>query len=699
MRLLKSGPFVSGDPPTLELHEFRDRRERYAALSHTWASSQDEIVFSDLLSNCDQTIKRRDGYICVDLSQEPASSLLQKPGWAKLAFALEQAYEDGKDWLWIDTACIDRSSSAELTEAINSVYEWYQESAICYAFLEDVPLEEWRDSIRSNQSPLKSRWFSRSWTLSELIAPGHVVFYSKEWTRLGDKHELRHLLSLATGVEPAILDGSRGVEEVSIAKRMSWAAHRECALPEDSAYSLCGLFGVSMPVLYGEGEKKAFLRLQEQIMKNSDDHSIFAWRDPDVGDRLHGLLADSPRAFAGSGDFEAYNFPDQLPFEITNRGVRISLHLTPDYENGIIAALQCPNAYPGSGYLAIYLRKLPSGDRQYARVHCNEITFVDTLGKAQQIYIRQSIPPLGIFPSMRSLQHGMRTSTYSPVSPTSATPDPISPESNYSPVPISPPPKSPDRPDSGKIFPVQLFHLAKFRTWGGYQVLDVHFQPPKFSMKEKMYADLRKDLTHPSNVPDELLVTFKMVQESHRITAAILVGLPDASEPPMTPNGHAKHNSTSTETTPNGNHVITNGTSASTSNRVAILLGTSCSSSPGFDIVECSSLRDLKTCGRSFEPMDFGTMAFGKHHRVTVRAETLEHEKSGVKVWMIELGVGALGKTGIRESSVYGSLDFPRGLEGGGGAMLKRQDSQRSSISRMSWIVQRVVRRGSESSR
>ncbi|CAK3996492.1 Hypothetical predicted protein [Lecanosticta acicola] len=703
MRLLKSGPFVSGDPATLELHEFRDRKEpRYAALSHLWAEAQDEVLFADLLPHCDPAVKLREGHLAVDLSQEPAASLRQKPGWPKLAFALEQAYEDGKDWLWLDTACIDRSSSAELTEAINSLYHWYQESAICYAFLPDLPLEDWRDAVHSDQSPLQSRWFSRAWTLPELIAPGHLVFYSQEWTRLGDKHQLRHLLSLATGIEPAILDGSRNVEETSIARRMSWAAHRDCALPEDRAYSLVGLFGVNMSPLYGEGEKKAFLRLQEQIMKNSEDHSIFAWSDPQVGDQLHGLLADSPRAFAHSGDFEPYAFEDQYPFEMSNRGVRISLHLTPDNENGFMAALQCPNAYPGSGYLAVYLRKLPSGDRQYARVHCDEITSLDTLGRPEQIYIRQSIPPLGVFPSMRSLHHGMHTSNYSPVSRDSTYSHVVDPISQR---PISPPPKSPnrsspppERPDSGKMFPIHLFHISKFRTWGGYQVLDVHFQPPKFSLKDRIYADLRKELTYPPNVPDELLLTFKMVQESHRITAAILVGLPDAGESPAAPPATRNHVSNNNNNNNNNNTTATtNGISSrSDDSCVAILLGTSASNSPGFDIVECSSLRDLKTCGRSFEPMDFGTMAFGKHHRVTVRAEPVEYDKAGVKVWQIELGVGGLGKTGIRDSA-NASLDVARGdLHLGG---LKRQDSQRSSMSRMSWIVQRVARRTSDGSR
>ncbi|KAF2164178.1 hypothetical protein M409DRAFT_68073 [Zasmidium cellare ATCC 36951] len=273
MRLLKTGPFVSGQPSTLELHEFRGQKERYAILSHTWsATAHDEILFTDLLAHCDP------------------QSITEKPGWAKLAFALEQADEDGKEWLWVDTVCIDRSSSAELNEAINSAYEWCQESAICYAFLEDVPLEEWHEMKYGKSRTLTSRWFNRGWTLTELLAPGHVVFYSMEWIRLGDKHELSGLLSTATAIDVPIIEDNNLVEVQSVAKRMSWAAKRETALPEDRAYSIMGLMGVNMSVLYGEGEKKAFLRLQQEIIKCYDDPSIFAWSDAEIRTRNSSLL-------------------------------------------------------------------------------------------------------------------------------------------------------------------------------------------------------------------------------------------------------------------------------------------------------------------------------------------------------------------------------------------------------------------------
>ncbi|EME39864.1 hypothetical protein DOTSEDRAFT_117266, partial [Dothistroma septosporum NZE10] len=323
MRLLRTGPFVSGDPTTLELHDFPVVSQvRYAVLSHVWSSPQHEILFSDLLDTCDTTIKRLEGHISVDLA---TSTLQQRPGWAKLAFALEQADEDGKEWLWVDTACIDRSSSSELAQSINSRWHWLEGAAICYAFLGDVPLERWREMKFVRH--LASSWFNDGWTLSDLIAPGHVVFYSMEWSRLGDKHELSRVLSIATQVPVPVLEGARSVQEESVAARMAWAASRQTSLFEDRAYSLMGLFDVSMPVLYGEGSK-AFRRLQEEIIRSSDDLSIFCWKDAHICKPLHGLMADSPDAFVHSAGYRAYAFEDVPPFDINNRGVRLSLHLT-----------------------------------------------------------------------------------------------------------------------------------------------------------------------------------------------------------------------------------------------------------------------------------------------------------------------------------------------------------------------------------
>lgn len=612
MRLLKTGPFVSGQLSTLELHEFRGQKERYALLSHTWSAlANDEILFADLLAHCDAEIRKSQGYISVNLDVE--QSLRQKAGWAKLAFALEQAGEDGKDWLWVDTACIDRSSSAELGEAINSAYEWCQESAICYAFLADVSLEDWHGMKYGKDKKLRSIWCTRGWTLTELLAPGHVVFYSMEWIRLGDKHELSSFLSAATNIDVSILEDSNLVEAQSIAKRMSWAAKRETTLPEDRAYSLMGLMGVNMPVLYGEGEKKAFIRLQQEIIKDCDDPSIFAWKDLEVGNGPHGLLADSPRAFADSAKYYRDPYEEQQPFGMTNKGLGISLQMMPDAESGIyVAALQCPDPNKKNRFLAIYLRTLPHGDRQYARIRCDEIGSVEIRGKLEQIFVRQSVPPLGLYPSMLSLHQ------------------------NGAPHPPMPPKEKEPEP----AYSMRVFHVNKFRAWGGYEVLDVQFQPPKFSTGDS--KGVLKDLKHPTNVSEQLPTTFRMSKEGPRLSAAILVGSEDVHGP-----------------------------------RVAILLGTGSDNEPGFDIVECQDLDALKSCSKAFDTIDFGSMAFGKHYRVMVRAETVV--KANVKIYLVEIGVGGLEKAMKH--------DTPTSLH--------RMDSSRTNGSRMSWIVQKVVRRHS----
>jgi hypothetical protein len=173
-----------------------------------------------------------------------------------------------------DTCCIDKSSSAELSEAINSMYAWYQRGVVCYAYLSDVQLwstyqPEDADGAWVAENPeavlqvMKSRWWTRGWTLQELIAPPSVVFYaatSQGWSKIGTKGSLIDLVAARTGIRDDILRGL-DVKKCSVAQRMSWASQRETTRTEDLAYCLLGIFGVNMPLLYGEGSK-AFLRLQ-----------------------------------------------------------------------------------------------------------------------------------------------------------------------------------------------------------------------------------------------------------------------------------------------------------------------------------------------------------------------------------------------------------------------------------------------------
>lgn len=167
MWLLKTPP-RTGIPSTLELHQRQSSQEPYAILSHTWGPLKDEILFEDLIRYCDRTIRQNEGYISVDYRLEPGVSLRNKPGWLKVEASIKQARADGYGWVWADTCCIDKSSSAELSEAINSMYAWYETSAVCYAFLADVSSKD-PDEVRRNNF-YASRWFTRGWTLQELIA-------------------------------------------------------------------------------------------------------------------------------------------------------------------------------------------------------------------------------------------------------------------------------------------------------------------------------------------------------------------------------------------------------------------------------------------------------------------------------------------------------------------------------------------------
>ncbi|KAK3364641.1 hypothetical protein B0T25DRAFT_599039 [Lasiosphaeria hispida] len=158
--------------------------------------------------------------------------------------------------------CIDKASSAELSEAINSMFTWYKSAAVCIAYLSDLPREPFYDVGKTLR---QCRWFKRGWKLQELIAPRHMLFYNGSWSSLGNESSLAPYLSRTTRINALILQYAELLKSVSVGKRMSWAADRETTRVEDIAYCLFGIFGVNMPLLYGEGEK-AFVRLQQELL-------------------------------------------------------------------------------------------------------------------------------------------------------------------------------------------------------------------------------------------------------------------------------------------------------------------------------------------------------------------------------------------------------------------------------------------------
>ncbi|KAH8588944.1 heterokaryon incompatibility protein-domain-containing protein, partial [Bisporella sp. PMI_857] len=250
---------------TLELEEFfGDDIPRYAIISHTWTRNQ-EITFQEWTANC---------RLLSQMNQP------RKKGYDKIESACRVARNSRLKHLWVDTNCIDKSSSAELSEAINSMFSWYNKSAVCFAYLEDVSVDGPRSRRHGEEryyldrSFEESKWFTRGWTLQELIAPRNLVFYSREWIPLGTKYDLHSRIELRTGIPREFIGGNlRGASNAQI---MSWASTRSTTRSEDIAYCLLGLFKINMPLLYGEG-KQAFYRLQEEIIRRYNDHSLFCW--------------------------------------------------------------------------------------------------------------------------------------------------------------------------------------------------------------------------------------------------------------------------------------------------------------------------------------------------------------------------------------------------------------------------------------
>ncbi|KAJ2972599.1 hypothetical protein NUW58_g9152 [Xylaria curta] len=291
---------------TLKLEEFHGESPKYAILSHTWGD--DEVTLQEFIEAGEET-KRKQGY-------------------TKILTACRQARLEDISYCWVDTCCIDKTSSAELSEAINSMFNWYKHAKICFAYLSDFDLDV--DVVQPVASRIaKCRWFTRGWCLQELIAPNELRFYDKNWRFVSDKKSMRVALSKITNIDQEVLEDSNRMLSRPIARRMSWASKRQTKRVEDIAYSLLGILDVNMPLLYGEGEK-AFIRLQEEVIRKSNDLSIFAWSPPSRGGQSAyvDLLATSPALFEDCHSIEDGGLDDRTlspsMFSLTNRGIQFT---------------------------------------------------------------------------------------------------------------------------------------------------------------------------------------------------------------------------------------------------------------------------------------------------------------------------------------------------------------------------------------
>ncbi|KAK6836580.1 heterokaryon incompatibility protein-domain-containing protein [Apiospora arundinis] len=326
----------------------------YAILSHTWG--EEEVSYQDMVKG-----------------------LGQGRGLEKIEAACKLAERDEMQYVWVDTCCIDKSSSAELSESINSMFRWYKDSRVCYVYLSDLsPSADIRASLGS------CRWTRRGWTLQELIAPARILFFDQEWNYKGDKDTLLEVLSSTTRIDESVLAHKVLLSTISVARRMSWAAWRETTRPEDIAYCLLGIFGINIPLLYGEGAN-AFIRLQEEIIRCTCDLSIFAWKGTSkkcnkIGGRYSGILAEFPDQFQECSNIvrskEQWFHAD---FSVTNRGIRIpisilslpGLDVSPEHH-----ALALDSRMQGetTTSLGIYLRKC--GGDLFVRDHPDRLAMI-----------------------------------------------------------------------------------------------------------------------------------------------------------------------------------------------------------------------------------------------------------------------------------------------------------------------------------
>ncbi|QIX02555.1 hypothetical protein AMS68_008072 [Peltaster fructicola] len=347
------------DTKTLRLvgeSEFKRRSSqgKYAILSHRW-DDEGELSFQDMAMLEHATHG--------ELSFQDMAMLkhvTRKSGYRKIKAFCQHAAREGYEFAWADTCCIDKLSSAELQEAINSMWRWYREASICYVYLHDVQ--------RSNSMWYHdAEWFTRGWTLQELLAPEYTTFFDQDWEKIGNRDTLTVKISRATGIPVYILRDPGLIPRQSIAARMSWAAGRKTTKIEDRAYSLLGLLGVHMPIIYGEQEA-SMARLQRLLLDRNDE-TLFAWSSAAEG--YHGFLAPSPDAFAGSGRLEPTQTYElgRHPFKSTDAGIRLTTeYLLPYTADVWVVPINCGSDGRRVGLFLRLLRRLPGGMTHFIRV-------------------------------------------------------------------------------------------------------------------------------------------------------------------------------------------------------------------------------------------------------------------------------------------------------------------------------------------
>jgi len=355
---------------TLEMEKFfitRDR-PRYVILSHRWEKSEADLHLFE-----------KEKY---NLTHECP------PGVVKIREFCARANNAGYDWCWADTCCIDKTNSAELSEAINSMWEWYREAQACYVYLTDVDNRSIPDAPQT--SPIatglasnlrRSAWFSRGWTLQELLAPKVVIFFDFRWNFLGfrDEELFGQVLSEITHIDRKCFGDIAKLNQALIAEKMSWMSTRRTSRLEDLAYCMLGIFDVNMPLIYGEG-LKAFTRLQLEIVAKYDDESIFLWQSEDHKG-AHGLLASHPSSFAWLHESQVKlarkTWLQRQPYRMTNRGLELEIFDSISVKSMAKVEIPLNIVVIGKGCAILSLECLK--DSTYVRIDCGKLGYDERL--------------------------------------------------------------------------------------------------------------------------------------------------------------------------------------------------------------------------------------------------------------------------------------------------------------------------------
>jgi hypothetical protein len=273
---------------------------KYAILSHRWLDEGEPTY--EAMENCKAT----------------------GPGYEKLKSFCNHARHYGMEFAWSDTCCIDKSSSTELDESIRSMFRWYRNSTVCIVYL--------GQSEKVNDI-LHDEWTTRGWTLQELLAPYRIKFFNKYWVPLvggendikWEETELSKTLERATGVPHDALRRKFKPSPSKVDERMTWAARRKTTRAEDVAYSLMGVFDVSLQIAYGEGGDRAFCRLIEVIMQ-AGDPSVLNWTGEAAVHHTSRAIPRSPQSFVHRNMGLASG---KLEMTMTSLGLRVPLVILP----------------------------------------------------------------------------------------------------------------------------------------------------------------------------------------------------------------------------------------------------------------------------------------------------------------------------------------------------------------------------------